>query len=136
MNLFISERSFIPVVCAICVNTSNEVLVFKRKAGKTNAGLWEFPGGKVELNEDPGQALVREIKEELSVDITIVKHAATIQYCYPEICIELIGFIGILNILPVLLKDHDEMRFVQADRLDSIHLAPADRELFTKYRKT
>jgi 8-oxo-dGTP diphosphatase len=133
VNLFTSERIYIPVVCAICINSANEILVFKKREGKANAGLWEFPGGKVEHNEKPEQALIREIKEELGVDILIVKHAATVHYCYPEICIELIGFIVTLSKLPDTLKDHDDMKFVPANALNGICLAPADRELITKY---
>ncbi|GAX79637.1 hypothetical protein CEUSTIGMA_g7078.t1 [Chlamydomonas eustigma] len=48
-------------------STEPLVLLAQRPEGKTNAGLWEFPGGKVEVDETPEQALVREVKEELGV---------------------------------------------------------------------
>jgi len=55
------------VVAAALINDKGEVLVQKRPPGKPMAGLWEFPGGKVEPDEDPENALVRELQEELSI---------------------------------------------------------------------
>ena len=57
------------VVCAL-VDSDGRVLVAERPAGKNMAGLWEFPGGKVEADETPEAALTRELKEELSIDVT------------------------------------------------------------------
>jgi len=55
------------VVAAAFLNQTNEILVQKRPTGKMMAGLWEFPGGKVEAGEEPESALSRELKEELGV---------------------------------------------------------------------
>ena len=57
------------VACAL-VDGDGRVLVAERPAGKNMAGLWEFPGGKVETGETPEAALIRELKEELSIDVT------------------------------------------------------------------
>ncbi|MEL0151391.1 MAG: 8-oxo-dGTP diphosphatase MutT [Rhodobiaceae bacterium] len=57
------------VACAL-VDGDGRVLVAERPAGKNMAGLWEFPGGKVETGETPESALIRELKEELSIDVT------------------------------------------------------------------
>jgi len=57
------------VACAL-VDTDGRVLVAQRPEGKDMAGLWEFPGGKLEAGELPEQALIRELKEELSIDVT------------------------------------------------------------------
>ena len=53
--------------CAL-IDADNRVLIAKRPEGKTLAGLWEFPGGKVEPGETPEAALIRELKEELGID--------------------------------------------------------------------
>jgi len=58
------------VVAVALVDIDNRVLIAKRPEGKSMAGLWEFPGGKVEDGELPESALVRELKEELGIDIT------------------------------------------------------------------
>lgn len=57
------------VACAL-VDSDGRVLVAARPSGKSMAGLWEFPGGKVEEGETPEAALIRELKEELSIDVT------------------------------------------------------------------
>lgn len=58
------------VVAVALVDIDNRVLIAKRPEGKSMAGLWEFPGGKVHEGEVPEAALVRELKEELGIDIT------------------------------------------------------------------
>ena len=57
------------VVAAALVDPDNRVLIAQRPAGKTLAGLWEFPGGKLEPSERPEDALIRELKEELGVTV-------------------------------------------------------------------
>lgn len=55
------------VVAAILINEKNEILLTQRPEGKSLAGLWEFPGGKIEPDESPEEALVRELKEEIGI---------------------------------------------------------------------
>jgi len=59
----------LPVVAAALIDGDGRVLVQQRPAGKMMAGLWEFPGGKVEQGETPEAALVRELREELGIDV-------------------------------------------------------------------
>ena len=58
------------VSAAAIFNQSGEILLAQRPAGKAMAGLWEFPGGKIESDETPERALVRELKEELTIEVT------------------------------------------------------------------
>jgi 8-oxo-dGTP diphosphatase len=58
------------VAAVALVDVDGRVLISKRPAGKQLAGLWEFPGGKVEAGERPETALIRELKEELGIDVT------------------------------------------------------------------
>ena len=64
------EANLILVVACALVDGDGRVLVAQRPSGKAMAGLWEFPGGKVEPHETPEAALIRELKEELSIDVT------------------------------------------------------------------
>ena len=58
------------VVAAALIDADGKILLAKRPEGKAMAGLWEFPGGKIELNERPEQALVRELQEELEITVS------------------------------------------------------------------
>ena len=58
------------VVAAALVDIDGRVLIAKRPPGKSMAGLWEFPGGKVDVGEMPEYALIRELREELGIDVT------------------------------------------------------------------
>lgn len=62
-------KSVFVVACAL-VDVDGRVLVAQRPEGKSMAGLWEFPGGKIEQGELPEQALIRELKEELGIDVS------------------------------------------------------------------
>jgi 8-oxo-dGTP diphosphatase len=66
----ITAANIVLVVACALVDSDGRVLVAERPAGKNMAGLWEFPGGKVERGETPEAALIRELKEELSIDVT------------------------------------------------------------------
>lgn len=63
------HRPLLLVVAAALVDGAGRVLIAQRPAGKSLAGLWEFPGGKVEPGEGPEEALVRELREELDVTV-------------------------------------------------------------------
>ena len=63
-----SVKLVLVAACAL-VDSDGRVLLTERPAGKTMAGLWEFPGGKVEAGERPEQTLIRELKEELAIDV-------------------------------------------------------------------
>ena len=62
--------ALLPVVAAALVDGDGRVLLQQRPEGKVMAGLWEFPGGKVEAGETPEAALVRELAEELAIDVS------------------------------------------------------------------
>jgi len=75
--------SVIQVAAAIIIK-NDKVLIAKRPEGKHKAGYWEFPGGKIEDNETAEQALVREIKEELNIEISNCEFFTSIEFEYPE----------------------------------------------------
>ena len=64
------DHALVLVAAVALVDADGRVLIAKRPDGKTMAGLWEFPGGKVEMGERPEPALIRELKEELGIDVT------------------------------------------------------------------
>ena len=65
-----SETKIVLVAACALVDADGRVLMAKRPEGKPMAGLWEFPGGKVEAGETPEASLIRELQEELGIDVT------------------------------------------------------------------
>lgn len=72
------------VAVGIIRNSLGEILIAKRPEGKYKAGLWEFPGGKVEAGEDTLQALTRELQEELNIQVMEAKPWLQIQHDYGD----------------------------------------------------
>ncbi len=83
----------IDVAVAVIRREDGKVLFAERPAGKACAGEWEFPGGKVEPDETPRQALDREIREELAISITEARPWITLKHTYPHACVLLHFFI-------------------------------------------
>jgi mutator protein MutT len=75
---------------AVIWNQSRQILIDKRKVGGAMGGLWEFPGGKIEAGETVADCIVREISEELGIDITVGEHLISIEHTYPTFQITLI----------------------------------------------
>jgi 8-oxo-dGTP diphosphatase len=121
------EIKIIPVVCAI-IEQDDLVLCALRSEQMSLPGKWEFPGGKLELNELPEDALIREIKEELNVSIEITDSLPVTDYSYvPKKVIRLIPFRCVIqnNEIPVA-AEHAELRWVKKDELLQLDWAEAD----------
>ncbi len=112
------------VVVAAVIETDGLVLACRRRPGKAAAGRWEFPGGKVEPGETTGEALVREIREELGVGIRVTGHLTTDDTDGIRlVCLraELEGA------RPVASTDHDALEWIPRNRLTQREWADADR---------
>jgi len=118
--------------CAL-VDADKRVLIAQRPEGKPMAGLWEFPGGKVEPGETPEQTIIRELREELSVIVT-------------EACLAPLSFAshdyGEFHILLPLFvcrrwegwpepREAQQIKWVRANRLRQFPMPPADQPLIS-----
>lgn len=123
----------VPVVCAI-ITSGETVLAARRPEGKTNGGLWEFPGGKVHAGETLEAALHREIREELGITIMLYESKPAVLWKYPWITIELFPFICSMTEgeVPRTL-DHSALRFVSREDAMKLPWAPADRKIVDGY---
>lgn len=74
----------INVVAAVIKDENEKILITQRNLKKSQGGLWEFPGGKIEPNETRENAIVREIKEELDIDIEVKFYLSEKVFNYPE----------------------------------------------------
>jgi mutator protein MutT len=75
---------------AVIWNQAGQILIDRRKAGGTMGGLWEFPGGKIEPGETAEACIVREIQEELAIEITVGEQLISIEHTYPTFHLKLI----------------------------------------------
>lgn len=117
----------IEVVAAV-IYRQHKVFATQRGYGDFKGG-WEFPGGKIELNETPQQALIREIKEELEVNIEVKDLLNTIEYDYPNFHLRMHCFWCRIHSGEVTLKEHTDAKWLTASELNSLQWLPADIEL-------
>jgi 8-oxo-dGTP diphosphatase len=104
------------------------VLACRRGPGKDAAGLWEFPGGKVEPGEAPAAALVREVHEELGVGIhvgALVDRSVTVRADGRAIDLACYDC-TLTEAAPIASTDHDELRWLPPGRLGGLEWAEAD----------
>lgn len=127
--------NMIYVVVGVVVNAKNEVLVTQRPADKSYKGYWEFPGGKRENNETPYQTLVRELKEELNVDVLSGQSWHQLEYTYPDKTVFL--DIWMVNRFSGKLQGMENQAFqwVTLDKLEEVDFLPANKTILRKVIK-
>jgi 8-oxo-dGTP diphosphatase len=118
------------VACAL-VDADNRVLVTQRPEGKTLAGLWEFPGGKLEPGERPEAALIRELQEELGV--------TTKEACLAPLTFASYGYDDFHLLMPLYIcrrweglvqpREGQAMKWMRAGKLRTLAMPPADEPL-------
>ena len=127
----------IRVVAAVikAMNDSGEKIIFATERGYGEfKGGWEFPGGKIEPEETPQQALCREIMEELDTKIQVGELIDTIEYDYPSFHLSMDCFWCEVVSGNLVLKEHEAARWLTSDELDSVEWLPADVTLIDKIR--
>ncbi len=113
----------VEVVCGIAMK-DGKVFMARRKPGKSLAGFWEFPGGKVEPGEDHKTALARELKEELGVCVEVGDFIASGHTKGGEI--NLHGYFIEWDAEPSASSDHDQMCWVGTDDVGRLKIPEAD----------
>ena len=121
----------IRVVAGIAVS-GNRIFIARRSADKSQAGLWEFPGGKVEANETDEQALIREIKEEFGKDIVIGEFFHENLHTDAEKTIKLVSYFMAFHDFPKQSSAHDQLKWTKIEDLTKYEFAPADQEVVAK----
>lgn len=115
-------------------NCQGEILIDKRRATGVMGGLWEFPGGKIELNETPEECIKREILEELAIEVEVGKRIATIHHTYTEFQVTL--FVHECRYLggkpqPI---ECDEIRWVTIAEIDQFSFPEANQKIIAALR--
>lgn len=124
------------VAAAALINKNGEVLIAQRPEGKSMAGLWEFPGGKVDPGETPEYALMRELEEELGIE--------TRPCCYHPIAFASHTYDGFHLLMPLFacrvwngkptLKEHQDLKWVKPVDMLDYPMPEADLPLVTTLR--
>ena len=127
-----SVRLVLVAACAL-IDTDGRVLIAQRPPGKSMAGLWEFPGGKVEPGERPEQSLIRELKEELGIDVkeACLAPLTFASHLYPDfhllmplyVCRRWEGFVE--------AREAQQLKWVRPHDLRNYPMPPADEPLIS-----
>lgn len=114
----------IKVVAAI-IQKENKILATKRGYGEF-INMWEFPGGKIEPGETKEEALIREIKEELNIEINVDKFAIDIEYQYPNFYLFMSCFMCSIKEGSIELLEHNDGKWITKEELNTLNWLPAD----------
>jgi len=123
----------IDVTCAVIRNEDGLVLAVRRGPSMDNAGKWEFPGGKTRAGEDHEDCIIREIDEELEIDIVICGRLDEVIHDYGDKEIRLIPFLCDTLSSKPHLNEHDEYRWMQPVDLVTLDLTAADIPVAVQY---
>jgi len=123
----------IEVVAAI-IKQDNKIFTTRRSTGEFK-NMWEFPGGKIELGETRGEALRREIKEELELDIDISSYLTTIDYDYSKFHLKMHCFICVICGGDLRLNAHNDTRWTTLEELGELKWVPADILVIEKLKE-
>ena len=117
----------IEVVAAVIFQEGKVLCVQKDEHDKEYVSLkWEFPGGKVEVGESREEALVREIEEELAVEIYQLQYLMTVEHSYPDFQLTMHAYTCALKAGEVELREHIGLKWLALEELDQLDWAAAD----------
>lgn len=124
----------IDVVCAIIRDDEGRLLAGLRPQGKFLGGMWEFPGGKVDPGESPEEALAREIREELDLEITVAGALEPVDWQYEKLHIRLLPYVCTICRGEMKLMSHEQVSWFTINELDLLEWAPADVPILAQVR--
>ncbi len=122
-------------VAAAVIRNEDRIFATARGYGEYK-GWWEFPGGKIEEGESPEEALVREIREELTAGIEVGDLIGTVEYDYPKFHLSMDCFWAKIASGSLELKEAEEARWLGAEELFDVRWLPADMELLDIIKRT
>ncbi|WP_408956258.1 8-oxo-dGTP diphosphatase MutT [Natroniella sp. ANB-PHB2] len=125
----------IDVAAAVMVNEARQVFIAQRNKPQELAGMWEFPGGKIEEGESPKESLIREIKEELGVEIKITRFITESIYQYNFGKVRIFAYLAELSSGEIEVKEHNAASWVDLAELNNYQFVPADVEIVDQIKE-
>lgn len=113
-------------VTAAIIRRGDQVLICQRPKGKSCELLWEFPGGKIEADETGELSIVRECREELGVDIRVIKKLTDVSYEYTDKIVHLHFYISEILSGDLTRKEHHAFAWITPDEVRNYTFCPAD----------
>ena len=123
-------------VVAALIFDGDRFMICKRPASKARGLLWEFVGGKVEDGETKEEALARECREELDIDVSVGNEFCAVTHDYPDITVHLTVFLASISRGIPKLKEHVDIRWIRPADADAFDFCPADTEIIKKIKET
>jgi 8-oxo-dGTP diphosphatase len=131
-----TEKKILVVAACALVDRDGRVLIAQRPEGKPMAGLWEFPGGKLEADESPEESLIRELKEELGIDVKAA--------CLAPLTFASHAYESFHLLMPLYVcrrwdgiaeaREGQTLKWVRAEALEDYPMPPADKPLIAALR--
>ena len=131
-KLELRNDQIIKVTCAI-IERNGRVLAAQRSEAMSMPMKWEFPGGKLEDGEDPAECLVREIREELGVDVRILDSLSPVLHDYGDWTIELLPYICEIIRGDIVLHEHRAVTWKEPPELPDLDWPDADIPVILEY---
>ncbi len=128
------EKTATEVVAAL-IWEDDRFLICQRPAHKARGLLWEFVGGKQESGESLQEALQRECREELDIEISVGEKFMDVFHDYPDLPVHLTLFHASIVKGPPRLLEHNDLRFILPSEIDDFPFCPADEEILKELRK-
>ena len=120
-------------VVAAIIRKEDKIFATQRGYGDFK-DWWEFPGGKMEPGETPEEALKREIREELSTEISVDEFLCMVEYDYPAFHLTMHCYLCSLLTEALHLNEHEAAKWLTKDELDGVKWLPADLEVIEEVR--
>lgn len=131
-KLELRNNPTVKVTCAI-IERDGRVLAAQRSEAMNMPLKWEFPGGKLEDGEDPAECLIREIREELGVDVRILDTLSPVLHDYGDWTIELLPYICEITGGDIVLHEHRAVTWKKAQELTDLDWPDADIPVISEY---
>ena len=119
-------------VVAALIWKGDKFMICQRPSHKARGLMWEFVGGKVEEGESFENALIRECREELAIEIKPLDIFTEVKHVYPDITISLTLFNAVITSGEPVLLEHEDLRWIKPLEIDEYQFCPADKEILEK----